>query len=1036
LICLRAIHLLLLTLCTTTVVIAQTTDATISGRVLDPSGKGIPEAEIEILNESTGVLYSDKTDGTGIYTVSILPPGQYRVQVSKIGFKTLIKPEIVLNVKSALALNFTLPLGAASETVTVDAGASSINTSDGSVSTVIDRKFVENIPLNGRSFQDLISMTPGVVTQSPQSSQAIGYNGDFSVNGQRTESNYYTVDGVSANANAGTGSGGPQAAVGGAVSSSTALGTTQSMISVDALQEFRVESSSYSAEYGRNPGAQFVLVTRSGTKVFHGNVFEYLRNDLFDANNWFNDYYEKPKSALRQNDFGGTLGGPLRIPGLARSEKDTFFFGSYEGLRLTQPQAAAIEYVPDTFMREQAPAALQPILNAFPIENGTDYGTVTSPSLAQFIMPYSIPSQIDSTSVRVDHTLNQYLSLFLRIGYTPSYLVSRNLSSVSKSQNDTQSYTLGADSEPSTKVSNNFRLGYTASRATNAAALDSFGGAAPTDLAQVVGVGGYTNPESLVELYFPGIGTSDLATENPINQSHQSNLTDTLKLEFGRHLLSVGVDYRRIRSPLTPASPTAVGVFETPQSVLDNTTAYSEVVQYAKATPIFNETSLFVQDEWRVAKNVNLSLGLRWELDPPPSAKGNKVPYTISGSLSDPSSLALAPQGTPLWKTSWYNLAPRLGIAWTAHANPDWETVVRAGGGVFFDTASQLAVDGYDGVGFLAYNMYFGSSLPITPAQLAFSPSTVPPYSEVYAFPSHLQLPYTLQWNVSLEQALSRQQTFTMSYVGSNGRRLLQQQELDISQYNRQFDYIFYMANGVTSNYQAMQIKFQRSVAKGVQALASYTWSHSLDFGSTSSALPVTRGNSDFDVRNNFQGGLSWELPETKRVIVGAVVNHWGVDSRIIARSGFPVTLEGNQLVNPGDGSVYYNNVNLVPNEAIYLRGSQYPGNRAINPAAFSIPAGTTPGDAPRNFVRGFGASQVNLALRRDFPIRDKVALQFRSESFDIFNHPNFGYIDPYFTDATFGLATKTLNQSLATVASQYQQGGSRSIQFSLKVTF
>jgi hypothetical protein len=165
-------------------------------------------------------------------------------------------------------------------------------------------------------------------------------------------------------------------------------------------------------------------------------------------------------------------------------------------------------------------------------------------------------------------------------------------------------------------------------------------------------------------------------------------------------------------------------------------------------------------------------------------------------------------------------------------------------------------------------------------------------------------------------------------------------------------------------------------------------------------------------------------------------VNHWGVDSRIIARSGFPVTLEGNQLVNPGDGSVYYNNVNLVPNEAIYLRGSQYPGNRAINPAAFSIPAGTTPGDAPRNFVRGFGASQVNLALRRDFPIRDKVALQFRSESFDIFNHPNFGYIDPYFTDATFGLATKTLNQSLATVASQYQQGGSRSIQFSLKVTF
>jgi hypothetical protein len=184
-----ALCLLLMILCVTTLAVAQSTDATISGLVVDSSGRVIPDADIQILSEETGVQYSNKSNGAGIYTVSILPPGQYRVQISKAGFKTLIKPGIILNVQSVVTLNFTMPLGAASESITVEAGTSLINTTDASVGTVIDRKFVANIPLNGRSFQDLISMTPGVVTQSPQSGSSLAYSGDFSVNGQRTESN-------------------------------------------------------------------------------------------------------------------------------------------------------------------------------------------------------------------------------------------------------------------------------------------------------------------------------------------------------------------------------------------------------------------------------------------------------------------------------------------------------------------------------------------------------------------------------------------------------------------------------------------------------------------------------------------------------------------------------------------------------------------------------------------------------------------------------------------------------------------------------
>jgi hypothetical protein len=200
-----ACRLVLLLFCVVPLAIAQSTDATMSGVVVDTSGRAISDAAIEILNDATDVHYSRKTNGIGIYTVSGLPPGQYRVQVSKAGFKTLIKPDVVLNVQSALSLNFTLPIGATSESITVEAGTSRINTSDASVSTVIDRKFVANMPLNGRSFQDLIAMTPGVVTQSPQAGSALGYNGDFSVNGQRTKSNYYLVDGVSANTGAGNG---------------------------------------------------------------------------------------------------------------------------------------------------------------------------------------------------------------------------------------------------------------------------------------------------------------------------------------------------------------------------------------------------------------------------------------------------------------------------------------------------------------------------------------------------------------------------------------------------------------------------------------------------------------------------------------------------------------------------------------------------------------------------------------------------------------------------------------------------------------
>jgi hypothetical protein len=1024
------------------VVFAQTETATLSGVVTDPQGAVVPGVEVVATRIETGIILTIQTNGAGIYFFTGLMPGHYHLVVRKQGFKEIAIKEIELHVQDKLERNFSLDIGALSETITVTGEGVTMNTTDASVSTVVDRKFVENIPLNGRSFQDLISMTPGVVTQSPQSSTHVGNNGDFSVNGQRTESNYYMVDGVSANTSSGYATGYAQAANGGTIAATTALGTTQSLVSVDALQEFRVESSTYSAEYGHNPGGQFSFVTRSGTNDFHGVLFDYLRNNAFDANDWFNNRYRVSQPALRQNDFGGTLGGPIWIPHLYKGKDKTFFFVSYEGLRLTQPQAATIQYVPDSALRQSAPAALQPILNAFPKQsiNGIDY---PSAGLAQFIGSYSSPSHIDATSVRLDHTFSSHMAAFFRYSDTPGSVITRNLSTMYTIESNAQSYTLGITNQFGDAVTNEFRLGYANSQSILNATLDTFGGASPTDIIRAMGLGGYSNPYGLFYLSIPlngqSVGTTYIGAENAQNLGHQWNLVDGVSLLLGRHQVKVGVDYRRIISPLLPASPYALAYFASSGSIVTNSPLLVDVFKYTNATPIFNEFALYAQDTWRISPKVTLSAGLRWEVDPPPTEAHGNDAYTLKGDIANPSSLTLAPRGTPLWKTTWFNFAPRLGASWLVHGTPGMETVLRAGGGVFFDTANELATQGYNGLGSAAVKAYFGAPLPLTSAQLDFSPSATAPYTSgtIYAFPSHLQLPYALQWSVGVEQALGKPQVLTLSYVGSAGRRLIQEQQYSLKAFNPNFGTVIIIPSGVTSDYQALQVSFQRSVAKGLQALASYTWSHSIDFGSNNSALPLIRGNSDFDVRHQFQAGFSWDLPRVSPgSLRGVVLDHWGLDIRAIARTGFPITLQGKSLTNSATGSTYSSGVNVIPGQPIYLYGSQFPGGLALNPAAFAVPSGNSSGNAPRNFVRGFGEFQLNLAARREFHLRQGVSLEFRAEAFNVLNHPNFGYIDPTLTSATFGQATQLLNHSLGTMASQYQQGGPRSMQFALKIRF
>jgi len=335
----------------------------------------------------------------------------------------------------------------------------------------------------------------------------------------------------------------------------------------------------------------------------------------------------------------------------------------------------------------------------------------------------------------------------------------------------------------------------------------------------------------------------------------------------------------------------------------------------------------------------------------------------------------------------------------------------------------------------------------------------VAPYSSPYGFASHLQLPYTLQWNASIEQALGASQALTISYVGSHAARLLKEVQISAPS-NPNATFFNFIENGLTADYDSLQLQFRRRLSRGLTALISYAWSHCIDYGAIRFAFGYQRGNCDFDVRHHLSAAFSYDLPSVgHNGFVKSVLYHWGFDDRFTIRTAFPVTLVGNLLLQP-NGQFYDGGLSFVPGQPVYLYGANCtsvlqgqgdlqpgqgcPGGRAINPNAFTaVDSGF--GDTPRNFATGFGAWQMNLAVRRDFPVHERLKLQFRAEAFNVFNHPNFGSINancggtpgtPGCTNPQFGQANATLASSLGVLNPLYQQGGPRSMQFALKMIF
>lgn len=1022
----------------------QGQSATIGGQVIDPSGALVSDVQITLSNDLTHTVLRTKSNKVGIYNLPFVSPGKYTLHAEAAGFGPYTKTGIVLTTAQNLELDFRITVGGNEQSVTVSGAGSEINTTDASVSTVVDRQFVENIPLNGRSFQSLMTMVPGVSVVPVQTNQG---SGEISVNGQRTESNYFTVDGVSANTGTLAYTPGFSAGYGGSLAGETVLGTTQSMVSIDALQEFRATTSTYSAEYGRTPGGQFTFSTRSGTNDWHGSAFDYLRNAALDANNWFNNYYGEARQAEKQNDFGGTLGGPVLLPKIYNGKDKTFFFFSYEGLRLRQPQAAQQYEVPSVALRTNTPAALHSILNGYPLPNGGDAGD----GLSYFTSGYMSPSTLDTTSVRMDHSFSDRFKVFGRFNYAPSSNVTRfssDLANVISQQGKVKSLTLGSTNVINSHVSNEARFNLTWNDTNQQFSVDDFGGATPLNITDFPGL---TNTDWL--FFCVDYSTYPCTRFAPqVSSQRQWNITDTVIASVRRHNLKWGIDFRRLDNHASqPKNYGVVGFLDEP-SFYTNLPGFYGAYHHTTSTmdPTYTNFSAFFQDEWKITDRLNASLGLRWELNPAPhDAKGNN-PYGITST--NLATLALTPQGTPLWKTSYGNFAPRIGVTYQLHQQPGHETVVRAGAGLFYDTGNINASSGYFfGAGLTSRADFVGQQFPLTANQLADlpAPTAAPPYGlEVFGFDPNLKLPYVWQWNVSLQQALGANQSLTMSYVASAGRKLLLQKLYDPTvSGNSNFATggfgLYLTTNAASSDFSSLQVQFQRRLSHGLQALFSYTWSHALDdVTSNFQVYTVERASSDNDIRNNFQAALTYNIPAGhSNRFASTFLGQWAVDARVSARSALPLDIFGTYAVDSTGATVQFH-PNKVSGQPIYLNQPGAPGGRLVNYSAFTIATDSSgnniEGNFPRNGARGFNAVQGDVALRREFSFTERVGLQFRAEAFNVLNHAIYGsiYNSLDYGPDLFGMAYQTGNGSLGGLSPLYQVGGPRSLQLALRLHF
>jgi Ca-activated chloride channel family protein len=927
--------------------------------------------------------------------------------------------------------------GMSNATVTVTSASTGqlIMTTESATGSEVSTRSISDLPVNGRSFQNLATLVPGTVT-TPDHASGSSQVG-IATNGQRPHANLFMVDGVSANFGIGAPnaqSPGPAAA--GSTLALTASGGANGVAALDSTQEVTVRTSYTQPEYGRVPGAQVNVSTVAGTNDFHGSVFHFVGNDATDANDWFANSRGLKQPPRRLNNFGGTFGGPI-------ARDNVFFFGSYEGLRLRNPMTGITD-VPSLASRTAAVPETRPFLDAFPLPTGA----ARPDGFAEFASTFANSAQHDVGSLRVDWSTVKAI-FWGKYNFADSAADERgaggfSLNTTSRIRSRAQTATAGLSWTVSSNVVVDLRANYSRLRVAGASGLDSFGGA-------VVPSGLVAAPGEWFNFDLNARGADLMIASDAANLQRQVNTIGTMQVVSGKHSFEFGVDYRRMSPRLGfRTRDTNVLFGGVDQAITGVPGRVGLFDRDATQSLDFNNLSLYAQDEWRKTSRLTLNYGVRWELNPPPANDG--TPPLAVDQLNDPAQLKAVTPGAPLWQTTYLNLAPRFGFAYQLVGKNNPELLLRGGFAVLYDLGQHRAADAFaDSIPFVS-----GASGSVAPA-IVFDP--------------RLKLPYTLNWNVTLERSLGTYQSISAAYVGTAGRRLLHTQSL--FEQNTEFPFLRLTTNAGSSDYRALQVQFNRRLSDGLAATVSYTWARSFDNVSEDSARNVLmtsadpafdRGPSDFDVRHQLNGFVNYDLPALFANGVGnKLFRNWGVDAIANLRSAKPVNVV---YLFPTSFGVAYFRPDLVAGEPLYLLEPTVEGGRKINPGAFALPSSLGQlgldqfghGNLGRNSLRGFPLHQIDMALRRRFHFTESLSLTFRVDVFNLFNHPNFA--DPIQRDrvlgsvfssgalpgasftpnATFGRSSSLVGQSLSDYAggfgSFYNTGGPRTMRFSLKLMF
>ncbi|MBL8222265.1 MAG: TonB-dependent receptor, partial [Bryobacterales bacterium] len=752
----------------------------LSGLVLDPSEAAVRDASLTVVSEETGFRRSAVTQSDGSYVVASLQPGLYKITVRKDGFRTIIRFGVKLDVAQPARVDFQLALGTLQDAITVEGSAPLLNTDDASVGTLVERKWIEKAPLNGRGILSLLEMAPGtVVTPATR-----GESGQFTANGQRPNSHYFTIDGVSGNT--GVSGGGVAAQVtGGALPGMTALGSFHNLVPLEGLDEFRVQTATASSEFGRLPGAQVSLSSRAGGNDWHGSLFYYMRREKLDANDWFSNSRALSRSPLRMNDFGASLSGPLR--------KDrTFFFATYEGLRLRQPFSWR-QPAPTLEARKLGPVWVQTMLNLYPVPDGR----MLDEDLAEWNGRILRPARLDTGSLRLDHSLTSRISIFGRFNEAPS---SNQFGSTQINELDLRSraLTFGVNLRASSRVVFDTRVNWNRSSAQSQW-RPTAENLPPCFLEPVTSFFFRRNGlcDTLVRFGIAGVGTLSLGEESNRSQS-QWHILPSVAIHTRAHKISMGVDYRQL-SPYRQDLQDAISILsDSFRDLVEVGNSWVSVGPRVEGRAQLREASAFVHDNWRIHQQLTASFGLRWEYTPSPLLQPEQL---ASGTPSH----FVYPYQTTIWRRSLGIVAPRAGLAWRPYTNG--QLVLRGGYGIYYDSSLSIATDLVNG-GPLSLASYSSNRNAPFPTSLSFG------------FLPGLRLPQVRQWSFTVERSFLDRNALSVTYTGSEGRNLLRR-ELGGPESTESHRLILATNHGA-AEYHGLQAQFRRRFATGWQGQLGY----------------------------------------------------------------------------------------------------------------------------------------------------------------------------------------------------------------------